>query len=176
MALFSFTKIFFFLLITSLISILNAESSKPYELVDKVCSGLDNVNFCLEVLKSDSRGKFAKNITILTKIAVDVATKNTTKTRDYFLGVKTGPPSVLKSLKDCIIAYNNVISNLNICLKGEECDLISYDIHVAGDEVTRCQTIADANGAHRSFITTSNNVTHDFCWLGESLANSMCPN
>ncbi|KAI3750613.1 hypothetical protein L2E82_21300 [Cichorium intybus] len=175
MASLSFTKIFIFFLITFLFSISNGESS-PYELVNKVCSKLHNVNLCLEVLKSDTRSKFAQNITILTNIAVDVAKKNATHTRDYFSRVKTAPPGVLKSLKDCIQAYNNVISNLKVCMSEEDCSLIGYDIHTAGDEVQRCQTIADSNGAHGSFITTRNNVTEDICKLCESLANLMCKN
>nr|GEW68488.1 invertase inhibitor [Tanacetum cinerariifolium] len=108
---------------------------------------------------------------MLTKIVVHVATKYSTRTRDQFKGLKTGPPGLLKSLKECIPAYNNVIASLKICLKEEACELTGYDIHVAGDEVKRCQTIADDNGAHGSFITPANNVTLDFCTLGESLAN-----
>nr|GEZ38735.1 cytokinin dehydrogenase 3-like [Tanacetum cinerariifolium] len=67
-------------------------------------------------------------------IVVHVATKYSTRTRDQFKGSKTGPPGLLKSLKECIPAYNNVIASLKICLKEEACELTGYDIHVAGDE------------------------------------------
>ncbi|MFS7917778.1 putative pectinesterase inhibitor domain-containing protein [Helianthus anomalus] len=164
----SFSKIFFALSVVSVMVISNAE------LVDDVCRKLGHEQFCLEVLKSDSRSKFAKDITTLTKIAVDVAAKNSTATRDYFLSVKTGPPAVLTSLKDCIKSYNVVIVEFSNCFKEEDCSLIGYDIHDAGDEVRRCQAITDSNGAHDSFITTSNNVTLEFSGLGESLANLMC--
>lgn len=53
---------------------------------------------------------------------------------NYFLGEKTGPPRVMKSLKDCISAYKNLVLTFKTCLKGEECDLVGYDIrniHVA---------------------------------------------
>lgn len=147
---------------------------KPYELVHKVCRKQWNEQFCLEVLKSDTRSKFAKNMTTLTIIALDVATKRLTETRDCLLGVTTGPRSVLKSIKDCIKPYDYVISSLKTCLKEDDCSLTGYDIHSAGDEIRRCQMFVDSNGAHDSFITTTNNVTLDYCWLGESLANLMC--
>ncbi|XP_076915798.1 uncharacterized protein LOC143575266 [Bidens hawaiensis] len=149
---------------------------KPYQFVHNVCKKLRHEHFCLAVLKSDERSKFAKNITTLTTIAVNVATKNSTGIRDYFFRVKTGPPAVLKSLKYCINSYNNVISNFKFCLNEGECTFIGYDIHVAGDAVRLCQSIADRNGAHDSFITTSNNVTLEFCGLAEFLANLMCSN
>ncbi|KAI3732993.1 hypothetical protein L1987_64207 [Smallanthus sonchifolius] len=159
--------------VVSVIAMLNAEHV-PYKLVDNVCKKQRNKQFCLEVLKSDARSKFAKDITTLTKIAIDVATKNSTATRDYFLGVKTGPPAVLKSLKDCIGLYNNVIVNFKNCLNEGECSLIGYDIHIAGDDVRGCQAIADSNGAHDSFITARNDITQEFCGLCESMANLMC--
>ncbi|KAI3717786.1 hypothetical protein L1987_69615 [Smallanthus sonchifolius] len=159
--------------VVSVIAMLNAEHV-PYKLVDNVCQKQGNKQFCLKVLKSDARSKFAKDITTLTKIAVDAAKKNSTATRDYFLGVKTGPPAVLKSLKDCITSYNNVIVNFKISLNEGECSLTGYDIHSAGDEVKSCQAIADSNGAHDSFITARNNITQEFCGLCESLANLMC--
>ena len=171
---FSFTKVLFLLSFISPILISNASSSKPYELVNKVCHEQANVEFCLDILKSDKRSKFAKDVTTLTKIVVHVATKYSTRTRDHFKGLKTGPPGLLKSLKECIPSYNSVIAGFKICLKEGDCELIGYDIHVAGDEVERCQTIADDNGAHDSFITPANNVTLNFCKLGESLANLMC--
>ncbi|MFS7917768.1 putative pectinesterase inhibitor domain-containing protein [Helianthus anomalus] len=164
----SFSKIFLVFSVVSVTVISNAE------FVDDVCKKLGNEQFCLAVLKSDSRSKFAKDITTLTTIAVDVASKNTTATRDYFLSVKTGPPAVLTSLKDCIDSYNVVIADFRNCLKEQDCSLAGYDIHDAGDEVKRCQAITDSNGAHDSFITTSNSVTLDFCGLGESLVSLMC--
>ncbi|GJV29944.1 invertase inhibitor [Tanacetum coccineum] len=171
------TKILFFFLFISPILISNAYtfSKVPYELVNKVChEQANNVEFCLAVLKSDNSSKFAKDVATLTNIVVHVATNYSTRTRDHFKGLQTGPPGLLKSLKECVPAYDNVIASLKICLKEEECELTGYDIHVAGDEVRRCQTIADGNGARGSFITPANNVTLDFCILGESLANLMC--
>ncbi|KAI3805471.1 hypothetical protein L1987_27883 [Smallanthus sonchifolius] len=159
--------------VVSVIAMLNAEQV-PYKLVDSVCQKQGNKQFCLEVLKSDARSKFAKDITTLTAISVDVAKKNSTATRDYFLGVKTGPPALLKSLKDCITSYNNVIVNFKICLNEGDCSLIGYDIHTAGDEVRTCQAITDSNGAHNSFITARNDITEEFCGLCESLADLMC--
>ncbi|CAH1424617.1 unnamed protein product [Lactuca virosa] len=170
----SFTKIFFFFLITLLSSISNVYSSPPYEFVNQVCSKQDNPNLCLEVLKSDSRSEFAQNITIVTQIAVDFAVKNATKTRDYFRGVTAGPPGVMKSLSDCMDAYNNTITSLKICMSEDDCSLTSYDIHSAGDEVKRCQDIVDSNGAHGSFITSINTIIENVCWLCESLASLMC--
>lgn len=161
-------------MVALIITISKAANEKPYKLVNNICKKQENRKFCLEVLKSDTRSAFAKDIRTLTTIAVDVATKNSTATRNYFRRVKTGPQGVLKSLKGCIDSYNNVIMNFKICLSEEDCSLTSYDIHVAGDEVTHCQEIADSNGAHRSFITTSNDVTLKFCWLCESLANLIC--
>ncbi|XP_076910810.1 uncharacterized protein LOC143568570 [Bidens hawaiensis] len=175
----SSSSIAFVFLVVSVIVIPNAAPCnvpKPYQLVHNVCKKLRHEHFCLAVLKSDERSKFAKNITTLTTIAVDVAAKNSTATRDYFLGVKTGPPAVLKSLKYCINSYNNVISNFKFCLNESECSLIGYDIHNAGDAVRLCQSIVDCNGAHDSFITTSNIVTLEFCGLAELLANLMCSN
>lgn len=166
----------FFFSIIWVILITNVDASKPYELVDKVCSEQGNKNFCLDVLKSDERSKFAKDINTLMKVVVAVATKSSTQRRDHFRRVKKGPPGVLKSLKYCIDSYNNVILNFKICLNEDDCSLIGYDIHVAGDEVRRCQSLVDANNAHHSFITSSNIVTLDFCLLGESLANRMCDN
>ncbi|KAI3757479.1 hypothetical protein L6452_05016 [Arctium lappa] len=173
MASLSFPHIFIFSIV-SFILISNVDASEPYELVNKFCSKLDKVDFCLEVLKSDNRSQFANDVTTLTRIAVDVSTQNSTKTRDYFQSVKSGPPGVLKSLKDCIGLYDNVIKNLRLCMSEEDCSLTSYDIHAAGEEVKRCQAIADSNGAQGSFITSSNNVTQDLCWLSESLANLSC--
>ncbi|KAI7758311.1 hypothetical protein M8C21_008829 [Ambrosia artemisiifolia] len=170
----SLSKIVFVLSVVSVMVTSSAAAPKPYELVDNICRQLGNEQFCLNVLKSDPRSKYAKDITTLTTIAVDMATKNISATRDYFVSVKNGPPALLKSLEGCIGSYNTVISELMNCLKEEDCSLISYDIHDAGDEVKRCQAMADSNGAHDSFITTSNNVTLDYCGLGESLANLMC--
>ncbi|KAK1429903.1 hypothetical protein QVD17_12231 [Tagetes erecta] len=171
---FSISYIFYVFLVSLVITMSKVAIEEPYELVNKVCKKQGNQKFCVEVLKSDTRSEFAKDIRTLTAIAVDVATKNTTATRNYFQRVKTGPPGVLKSLKSCIDLYNNVIMNLKICLHEEDCSLIGYDIHVARDEVMFCQEIADSNRAHDSFITTSNDVTLEFCGLGESLANLMC--
>ncbi|XP_076910818.1 uncharacterized protein LOC143568578 [Bidens hawaiensis] len=170
------SKIFIILSVVSFIVISNAvtEASTPYEFVNTVCKKLGNDPFCFAVLKSDPKSKFAKDITTLTTIAVNAATKKSTAARGYFLSVKTGSPAVLKSLKDCIDAYNNVITDFSISLREEDCSLSRYDIHDAGDEVKRCQAFVDSNGAHGSFITTSNNVMLQFCRLGESLANLMC--
>ncbi|XP_071729063.1 cell wall / vacuolar inhibitor of fructosidase 2-like [Rutidosis leptorrhynchoides] len=173
MAYFSITKMLFFFCIISVMTLIST-ADDPYELVNKVCNEEQNPNFCLGVLKSDERSKFAKDIKTLTQVAVDVAAKNATATLDYFKGVKTGPPNVLESLKQCFDPYNNVIVNFQKCMKEEECDLISYDIHTAGDEVKRCQAFVDGNNAHDSFITGSNDMTQNFCLLGESLANRIC--
>ncbi|XP_076938003.1 uncharacterized protein LOC143605955 [Bidens hawaiensis] len=170
------SKIFILFSVVSFILISNAvtEALTQYEFVDAVCKKLGNDPFCLAVLKSDERSQFAKDITTLTMIAVNAATKNATTTRDYFQSVTTGPPAVLKSLKDCVDPYNNAITDFSISLREEDCSLSSYDIHDAGDEVKRCQAFVDSNGAHDSFITNCNNVTLQFCRLGESLANLMC--
>lgn len=152
----------------------NVNSSQPDEFVNQVCSKQANVNLCLEVLKSDSRSEFAETFTIVTQIAVDFATKNATNTRDYFRGVTIGPPGVLKSLIDCIDAYNIMITSFQNCMSEDDCSLTSYDIHSAGDEIKRCQSIVDSNGAYDSFITTSNTITENVCWLCESLASLMC--
>ncbi|XP_076913822.1 uncharacterized protein LOC143572584 [Bidens hawaiensis] len=146
----------------------------PYELVHQVCKKL-NKHFCMGVLKSDTRSKFAKDITILTKIALNVATKNATKTQDYFLGVKTGTPAVMETLKDCINRYKNVISIFKGCLKEEDYCSVSRELsYFAGANVSMCQGDANWNGAYRSFITTSNTVTQDFVDLGVSLAELLC--
>ncbi|KAK1429908.1 hypothetical protein QVD17_12242 [Tagetes erecta] len=173
----SFSKIFIGFSVFSVILVSNVANDvpkKPYELVNDVCRKQWNKQFCLEVLKFDTRSEFAEDIRTLTTISLDVATKRLTATRDCFLGVKTGPPAILKSLKDCIDPYNFVIQSLQNCLIEDDCLLTGYDIHIAGDEVTRCQKFVDSNGAHDSFITTSNNVTLEYCWLSESLANLMC--
>ncbi|XP_076939149.1 uncharacterized protein LOC143607669 [Bidens hawaiensis] len=173
----SSSAIVFVFLIVLVIVIPNAAPCnvhKPYQLVNNVCRKLENKRFCLAALKSDTRSKFAKNITTLTTIAVNVAAKNSTATRDSFLGVKTGSPGLLKSLKYCINSYNNVITTFRICLSEGECTLIGYDIYLAGDSVRLCQSITDRNGAHDSFITTSNKVTLEFCGLAELLADLMC--
>ncbi|KAK1429895.1 hypothetical protein QVD17_12218 [Tagetes erecta] len=171
------SNIFITLTVVSVIFVSNVADDVPkipYELVNNVCKKQWNEQFCLEVLKSDTRSEFAKDMTTLTAIALNVATKRVTATRDCFLEVKIGSPAVLKSLNDCIDPYNFVITSFQTCLKEDDCSLIGYDIYIAGDEVRRCQKFADSNGAHDSFITTSNNVTQDYCWLGESLANLMC--
>lgn len=170
----SFSKLLFVFSVISVILITNVVTADEYELVESVCSKVGNEPFCLAVLKSNESSKFAKDIKTLATIAIDAATQNSTSTRDYFLSVKTGPPAVLKSLKDCIDSYHIVINGFTNCLKEEDCSLIGYDIHDAGDEVRRCQAMTDSNGAHDSFITASNNITLDFCGLGESLANRMC--
>ncbi|KAJ9545994.1 hypothetical protein OSB04_025701 [Centaurea solstitialis] len=171
----SFSKIFIFSVV-SFFLISNAYADVSYELVNQVCSKVDKVDFCLEVLKSDGRSEFAKDVTTLTRVAVDASIQNSTNTRDNFQSVESGPPEVLQSLKDCVDAYNNVIAILRVCMSEEDCSLTGYDIHQAGDEVRRCQAVIDSNGAHESFITSSNNVVQDFCWLSESLSNISCKN
>ena len=88
--------------------------------------------------------------------------------------MKTGPPGVLKSLKECIPAYNTVIVEFKVCFNEDECGLVQYDILVAGDEAERCQRIADFYGAQDSFITPANNVTLEFVRLGTSLVDLTC--
>ncbi|CAH1412357.1 unnamed protein product [Lactuca virosa] len=174
MASLSLTKILILFLFTLLFSISNADSSPPYKLVDKVCSKLQDVDFCWQILQCDIRSKFAENITILSTIAFDVTIKQVNSSRDLLRGLKTGSPGVLKSLKDCIHAYSHVMSNLKLSKSKEDCSFISYHIQAAVEEIKRCQRIVDSNGAHGSFITNDNDVNEEACWLCESLANLMC--
>nr|GEV41183.1 invertase inhibitor [Tanacetum cinerariifolium] len=158
---FSFAKI---LLLFVLIS--NVYASKPYEFVNQVCHVQADVKFCSDVLKSDKNSKLAKDYTTLAQIAVNVAIKYSTRTRDHFQEVKTGPPGVLKSLKECIRAYNTVIMEFSVSFnENDECELVRQDILVAGDEAERCQRVVDDYGAHDSFITHANNVTLEFVRL-----------
>ena len=171
---FSSDKTILFFLFISPFFISNAFAAEPYELVNKVCNQQGNVNFCMEVLKSDESSKFATEVKTLATIAVNVAIKKSTGTRSQFQGVKDGPPGLLKSLQECIASYDTVIAEFKVCMKEEECNLTGMDIHDAGDEVKRCQSIADGNGAHDSIITPANNLTLEFVSLGETLANLMC--
>ncbi|GKA43765.1 hypothetical protein Tco_0736489 [Tanacetum coccineum] len=80
-------------------------------------------------------------------------------------GVKDGPPGLLKSLQECITSYDTVVSKFTVCFNEEDCDATALDIHVVGDEVKRCQGIADGNRAHDSIITPANDITLKFVSL-----------
>lgn len=136
---FSSKKIILFSCLFLLFFISNAFAAQPFDLVNKVCSKQGNVNFCMQVLKSDQSSKFATEVKTLTKIAVNVAINKATETRSQFQGVKDGPPGLLKSLTECISSYDTVIAEFKVSMQEEDCDGTGMDIHVAGDEVKRCQ-------------------------------------
>ncbi|GJW04844.1 invertase inhibitor [Tanacetum coccineum] len=170
---FSSRKIILFFLFVSPIFMSNVFGAEEYELVNKLCNEQGDVSFCLNVLKSDDSSKFATEVKVLAKISVNVAISNSTATQSQFQGVKDGSPGLLKSLQECIASYDTVVSEFKVCMN-EDCDGTSMHIHVAGDEVKRCQGIADENGARDSIITPANDGTLKFVSLSESLANLMC--
>ncbi|GJU58800.1 invertase inhibitor, partial [Tanacetum coccineum] len=147
---------------------------KEYELVNKVCNEQDDVNFCLNVLKSDVSSKFATKVKVLANISVNVARSNSTATLSLFQGVKYGPPGLLKSFLECTAWYDDAVFLLKVCFKEKDCFKTVLDILFAKDEVKRCQRIADGNGAHDSIITPANDGTLKFLLLSESLAKLMC--
>ncbi|GKA33196.1 invertase inhibitor [Tanacetum coccineum] len=171
---FSSKKIILCFLFISLIFIFNVFSVKEYELVNKVCNEQDDVNFCLNVLKSDVSSKFATKIKVLVKISVNVARGNSTVTLSLFQGVKYGPPGLLKSFLECTALYDDAVFLLKVCFREKDCSRTVFDILFAEDEVKRCQSIADGNGAHDSIITPANDGILKFLSLSGSLAKLMC--
>nr|GEX53749.1 hypothetical protein [Tanacetum cinerariifolium] len=167
-------KIILSFLFISPIFLSNVFGVEEYKLVNKVCNKQDDLNFCLNVLKASVRSKFATKVKVLAKISVNAARSNSTATLSQFQGVKRGPPGLLKSLQECSALYDDVVFLLKDCFNEPECFGTVVDINFSGDQVKRCQGIADGNGAHDSIITPANDGTLKFLSLSESLAKLMC--
>ncbi|GKC53311.1 invertase inhibitor [Tanacetum coccineum] len=171
---FSSKKIILCFLFISLIFLSNVFGVEEYELVNKVCNEQDDVDFCLNVLKSDVSSKFATKVKVLANISVNVTRSNSTGTLSLFKGVEYGPPGLLKSFQECTPLYDDTVFLLNVFFKEKDCFKTVLDILFAEDDVKRCQGIANGNGAHDSIITPANDGTLKFLSLSEYLAKLMC--
>ncbi|EYU17488.1 hypothetical protein ABFS82_03G083000 [Erythranthe guttata] len=117
-------------------------SSSPSSLISAACSntGIDNfdVESCIDILESDNKTSPAKNFRDLSVGIMEAGIANATLTRAYLVKKSSegGSNNSTGVFRQCKLAYDNVIVNVEIALSDLKVDppTATYDLGLAAND------------------------------------------
>ncbi|KAG8660691.1 pectinesterase inhibitor-like [Manihot esculenta] len=161
-----FFTIFLFLLLQS-------EAETPESLLKELCVNSKNPNFCMETFNADPRTSSANDILSLAKIGLDLATKDSLKTRDHIQELsasKMTEPQFKPALNLCVESYNGIAASFRSAygeVEEGEYETANYDTLIAADDAGNCnKSLANAKARIQS-VADKIQVTRYFSDIGD---------
>ncbi|KAJ9166829.1 hypothetical protein P3X46_021526 [Hevea brasiliensis] len=110
-------------------------------ILSNICQRSNDINLCIQTLKSDSRKPSITDLVNTANIALENAIKESTATTSFFnsLQVSDGDQKKMEAIKDCARLFQETEGMLN--LRGLDGDTASLDVHYALDNAVNCENL-----------------------------------
>ncbi|XP_050226024.1 pectinesterase inhibitor 1-like [Mercurialis annua] len=145
-------------------------SDNPSPLCKTICDKTSNPSFCMKTLMSDKRTSQAKDVLSLAKIALDLGSKDSTRTRDQINSLIRGAKEPFKAaLKECVNQYSSTAGCFRSALaEVEQGDYktANYDVSVITDNTGLCMTAMAKAKARIASVSKAIQDTECFSNIG----------